>query len=168
MLADRSAAFRGKLCGSQNQRTASESVDTLIARSKLDKSALWWRPIKHAVWRFAGVASDGEGPSSGDHALGDNSQASTPPEFEETEKIVISYISRQSSRRRLIPEDDEALVTSLKSLVQRKNTELASGDKEWELNVVKAETMTKDEQVRLSARTTVSSPFPCAHLQFFG
>lgn len=164
LLADRSAAFRGKFCGSQNHRIASESVDALIARSKLDKYGLWWRSIRHAVWRFAGVTIDDEEGSFGNHALDDKSLASPPPDFEETEKIVITYISRQSSRRHLIPEDHEVLVENLEALVQRKNVEITSrvntagiAGKEWELNVVRAENMTKDDQVRLAARTTVSS-----------
>lgn len=160
LLTDRSAAFRGKLCGSQNQRTASESIDFLIAHSKLDKNGSWWRSIRNAVWRFAGVTADDEGGSFGNPALDDSPQSSTPPDFEETEKILITYISRQSSRRRLIPEDHQLLVESLESLVQRKNAEITSGDKEWELNVVKAEQMTIDEQVQLMARTTVSSTLP--------
>ncbi|KAF9241650.1 hypothetical protein BU15DRAFT_44807 [Melanogaster broomeanus] len=146
LLADRSAAFRGKLCGTQNQRTASESVDGLIARSKLDQNGLWWKSIRTAVWRFAGVTEQDE----------------VTPEFEETGKIVITYISRQSTRRRLIPEDHEALVNDLEALVRRKNAEIGdikatsgSGAKEWELNVVQAEKMTKDEQVRFAARTTI-------------
>ncbi|KAF9227293.1 hypothetical protein BS17DRAFT_457966 [Gyrodon lividus] len=152
LLADRSAAFRGELCGTKNQRTASESVDGLIARSKLDHKGLWWKSIRTAVWRFAGVAEQNEL----------NDKAVTPPEFEETEKIVITYISRQSVRRHLIPEDHERLVNDLEALVRRKNAEIksttttsGSGAKEWELNVVQAENMTKDDQVRLVARTTI-------------
>ncbi|KAH0827928.1 hypothetical protein J3R83DRAFT_3561 [Lanmaoa asiatica] len=162
LLADRSAAFRGKLCGSQNQRTASESVDALIARSKLDKNGSWWRSIKHAVWHFAGVTIDGEEGSFGNHMLDNKSPPSPPLDFEETEKIVITYISRQDSRRHLVPEDHEVLVESLEALVHRKNAETMSmthtggiAGKEWELNVVKAEKMTKDEQVQLAARTTI-------------
>ncbi|KAF8134626.1 hypothetical protein EV363DRAFT_1430163 [Boletus edulis] len=151
LLADRSAAFRGKLCGLQNQRTASESVDDLVARSRLDKRGSWWRSIKYAVWRFAGVTTDGDGDSFWSHALDEN----PPAGFEETEKIVITYLSRQSSRRRLIPKDHEFLVESLGSLVQRKNAEITTGEKEWELNVVKAEEMAIDDQVRLAARTTI-------------
>jgi hypothetical protein len=155
LLADRSASFRGKLCGSQNQRVASEAVDALIARSKLDQNAAWWRTIKHAVWRFAGVTTGSEEGSVEGHGLDVDPLTSTQPEFEETEKIVITYISRQSSRRRLIPEDHEFLVKEVEALVQRKNAEITSGGKEWELNVVKAEGMTKDDQIQLAARTTI-------------
>lgn len=165
LLADRSAAFRGKLCGSQNQRTASEPVDALIARSKLDKYGLWWRSIRYAVWRFAGMTVDDDRDTFGNLPLDDRAlKASPSPDFEESEKIVITYISRQGSRRSLIPKDHRVLVESLEDLVRRKNAEITSTvhpdgamGKEWELNVVKAEEMTKDEQVRLAARTTVSS-----------
>lgn len=157
LLADRSAAFRGKLCGSTNQRTASESVDGLIARSKLNSDARWWRPVRNAVWRFAGVTG---------------ADIATPPgatvqehlieEFEETDKITITYISRQGSRRRLIPEDHDILVSELESLVARKNAQVmltkgsdGVGGKEWVLNVVRAEQLTKDEQVRIASQTNI-------------
>ena len=167
LLADRSAAFRGKFCGSRTHRTASESVDALIARSKLDKNGLWWRSIRYAVWRFAGVIVDDDGDTFGNLVLDDKPLASPPSNFEKTEKVMITYISRQGSRRRLIPEDHNILVKSLEDLVQRKNAEMTSmahgggiAGREWELNVVMAEEMTKDEQVRLVARTTVgSSPY---------
>ncbi|KIK98644.1 hypothetical protein PAXRUDRAFT_823616 [Paxillus rubicundulus Ve08.2h10] len=164
LLADRSAAFRGSLCGGQNQRTASESVDGLIARSKLDRNGLWWRSIRNAVWRFAGVTEQDEDDAFriGRREWDDKLETVEPPEFEETEKIVITYISRQSVRRRLIPEDHEGLVEELEALVRRKNAEIkdtmaagGGGAKEWELNVVRAEQMTKDEQVHLVARTTI-------------
>ncbi|KIJ18655.1 hypothetical protein PAXINDRAFT_71193 [Paxillus involutus ATCC 200175] len=163
LLADRSAAFRGSFCGAQNQRSASESVDGLIARSKLDRNGLWWKSIRSAVWRFAGVTEQDEDALWIDRRESDDKfETVEPPEFEETEKIVITYISRQSVRRRLIPEDHERLVKELEALVRRKNAEIngtmaagGSGVKEWELNVARAEQMTKDEQVRLVARTTI-------------
>ncbi|KIJ67844.1 hypothetical protein HYDPIDRAFT_83773 [Hydnomerulius pinastri MD-312] len=163
LLADRSAAFRGRLCGSQNQRTASESVDGLIARSRLEKGGLWWKSIRTAVWRFAGATEQDESTSLIEsRALNDQLQANPSQGFEDTEKIVITYISRQSVRRRLIPEDHEILVKELEDLVARKNAEIkgmrassGSGAKEWELNVVQAEKLTKDEQVRVAARTTI-------------
>ncbi|KAI6021485.1 hypothetical protein BKA83DRAFT_4282540 [Pisolithus microcarpus] len=110
LLADRSAAFRGRLCGSANQRTASESVDGLIARSKLDIGGLWWRPIRSAVWHFAGATENGE------------------------------------------PLDEH----ELEALVARKNAEaMLTEGKEWVLNIVGAETLTKNEQVRLASQTNV-------------
>lgn len=153
LLADRSAAFRGSLCGSQNQRTASESVGGLQARSKLDSDGIWWRPIRNAVWRFAGVDIPKQRTMVGNKE----------ERLEEMDKIVITYISRQAVRRHLIPENHDVLVKELEDLVARKNAEVVSpGEsyglkrKEWVLNIVHAEDMTKDEQVRLVAETNVS------------
>ncbi|KAH9480331.1 hypothetical protein JR316_0006929 [Psilocybe cubensis] len=91
------------------------------------------------------------------------------------EKIVISYISRQSARnRKLIKEDHERMVKAIQELVARKNKErsdfltakdglhgqkTATGDESvplaWEFNELIAEHMTKDEQVQAAARTTI-------------
>ena len=158
LLADRSAAFRGRLCGSTNQRTASESVDGLIARSKLDLDARWWRPVRNAVWRFAGVTGIDTAFTPGAQA-----QEHLTEDFEETDKITITYISRQGSRRRLIPEDHHLLLSELEGLVARRNAQVmltkgsdGVGGKEWVLNIVQAEQLTKDEQVRLASQTNVS------------
>lgn len=147
LLADRSAAFRGRLCGSANQRTASESVDGLIARSKLDVGGLWWRPIRSAVWHFAGATENVPSVKQGEPL---------DELYEETDKFTITYISRQRTRRRLIPEDHELLVAELEALVARKNAEaMLTKGKEWVLNIVGAETLTKNEQVRLASQTNV-------------
>ena len=61
---------------------------------------------------------------------------------------VITYISRQHSRRRLTTECHEELVAALRERADRLG---------WELIIVEAEKMTKEEQVALAARTTVSS-----------
>ncbi|KDR78102.1 hypothetical protein GALMADRAFT_138246 [Galerina marginata CBS 339.88] len=95
------------------------------------------------------------------------------------DKVVISYISRQSARnRKLIPEDHDGMVQALWELVRRKNKErkaylaardVYDGDEggkreavedvkvplEWEFNELIAERMSKDEQVREAARTTI-------------
>jgi len=100
------------------------------------------------------------------------------------DKVVISYISRQGARnRKLIQKDHEEMVKVMKELVARKNKErqdflmavdLIGDDEdedgrtkrddyqvplEWEFNVLQAEKMTKDEQIREAARTTVSFSF---------
>ncbi|KAH7915202.1 hypothetical protein BJ138DRAFT_174726 [Hygrophoropsis aurantiaca] len=162
LLSDRSAAFRGKLCGSMNQRTASESVDGLIALNKLDKQGDWWRPIRHAVWRFAGVTDGRVESLASVQVQPDELSVPLPSPEEDQDKIVITYISRQAVRRRLIPEDHDVLVQALNDLVERKNAETkearaagAIAAKDWELYVPQAETMTKDEQVRMAARTTI-------------
>jgi len=76
-------------------------------------------------------------------------------------KIVITYISRQGVRRHLIEEDHDGLVKSLQELVERKNAEWVKDgrgkgtSKEWELNVIKAEQMTRDDQVKIFGRTSI-------------
>lgn len=134
-----------------------------MARSKLDQGGRWWKSVRTAVWRFAGVAEQDEASYGIDRrAIDDQLQTTLSEEFDETEKIVITYISRQSTRRRLIPEDHDILVKELEDLVARKNAAIkgmiasgGSGAKKWELNIVQAEHLTKDDQVRIAARTTV-------------
>ena len=64
------------------------------------------------------------------------------------EKVVVSYVSRQGGGRRTLTEEGhEELVRSLKEVC---------GKRGWELNVVRAERMGKDEQLAMAAKTTVS------------
>lgn len=72
-------------------------------------------------------------------SLDSSSPSSTPP--------LITYISRQNSRRRLTPESHTDLVKAL---------EKHSKVKGWELMIVEAEKLTKEEQLILAAKTTVS------------
>jgi hypothetical protein len=55
LLADRSAAFRGRQCGSLTQRTAAEAWDYMRLKNKLMGIHVggWWAPIREAMWRFA-------------------------------------------------------------------------------------------------------------------
>ncbi|KAF5375406.1 hypothetical protein D9615_007992 [Tricholomella constricta] len=138
LLADRSAAHRGAVCGSQTQRTASEAWEAMRRADQLmgHRVGGWWEPLRKAVWEFAGVP---RGVVTGD----------SMPALAMPEKVVITYISRQGvSRRKLKGKDHEGLVAALEALVARK------GDG-WELVVLQAEKLTKDEQVRAAARTTI-------------
>lgn len=111
---------------------------TAAAPFALPGAANWWMAIRDNVVQFTGVdTSVGSGTSG------------TP---------VITYISRQTwGRRMLIPEDHEKLV---KELYKLRNTY------GWEVNVIEAEKMTRVEQLRLAARTTVSTySFICVRLQ---
>ncbi|KAF9555117.1 hypothetical protein CPC08DRAFT_146556 [Agrocybe pediades] len=96
------------------------------------------------------------------------------------DKVVISYISRQGARnRKLIQKDHEEMVKAMRELVARKNKErkeflmavdmIADEDGEerlrkresyevpleWEFNEIQAEKLSKDEQIRQAARTTI-------------
>jgi hypothetical protein len=65
-------------------------------------------------------------------------------------KPVITYISRQDwGRRMLKPESHASLVEELKKLEEKYG---------WEVNIVSMDKLTRDEQIRLSAKSTVSGP----------
>lgn len=113
----------------------------------------WWEPIREAVWRFAGANVD-VGVGLGNVDVGQPGAALAQTDANELalsmpEKIVITYISRQGvSRRKLLEDDHVALVAALQDLVARKGSL-------WELHVLHAERMTKDEQIQAAAKTTV-------------
>ncbi|KAF8063985.1 hypothetical protein FPV67DRAFT_1563106 [Lyophyllum atratum] len=147
LLADRSAAHRGQICGSQTQRTASEAWEHMKRNNQLmgHRVGGWWQPMRKAVWHFAGVVSDGKDDVRGlaPEMAGVGLALPMP------KKVVITYISRQGVLRRKLKEDDhEGLVAALQSLVAGKGGS-------WELVVLHAEKMTKDEQVQAAARTTI-------------
>lgn len=102
---------------------------TASAAFGLPGSVNWWMPIRNNVIQFAGL----------DPSVGGGT--STKP--------VITYISRQKwGRRMLKPEDHERLVDKLRELERQYD---------WEVNIVNAEDMSRVEQIRLAARTTVRS-----------
>jgi hypothetical protein len=165
LLADRSAAHRGWMCGSNTQRTAAEAWEYMRVNGKLRGLHVggWWAPLREAVWRFAG-AEEGVAPvrdrarqrSGGQHqdaqhepqvhfgapagevrGLGADAPRYDPAHVANVgaenqgklplpQRVVVTYISRQSAgNRKLIPEDHDALVEALQALVARKNEERA-------------------------------------------
>ncbi|KAJ6505732.1 hypothetical protein C8R47DRAFT_1066629 [Mycena vitilis] len=182
LLTDRSAAHRGPLCGSQTQRIAAEALGEMRRRRQVVGGRVggWWEPLRGAVGRFAGAEgvdvdvavdadADGEygaGSGSGGEVKADADtdgelKSGGDPHLPFPARIVITYISRQSAgNRKLAPESHVGLVSALEALVARKNagnTTGAEGKKgrEWELVVVEAEKLSKDEQIRIAARTTI-------------
>jgi hypothetical protein len=150
LLTDRSASHRGAICGSQTQRIAAEAFEAMRLKGQLVGIRVggWWEPVRNAMLRFAGAELGTPENSeqvvlSGDFAEGD-------PKLPMPSKILITYISRQSAgQRKLTPESHAGLVAALEELVKRKGAA-------WELKVMEAEKMTKDEQLQVIARTTVS------------
>jgi len=93
----------------------------------LPGSTSWWAPIRNNVVQFTGL----------DPGVGSGT-TSTP---------VITYISRQEwGRRMLIPSHHEKLVEELYKLRDKYG---------YEVNVVSAEKLSRIEQIRLAARTTI-------------
>jgi len=165
LLADRSAAHRGEVCGSQTQRTAAEAWELMRRTDRLFdiRAGGWWEPVRSAVLRFAGFSVVSNGiPLGGavQGALGvvdadkDKGEEGTEDMLSMPEKVVIMYISRQSVyRRKLLVDDHAGLVIALTGLVDRKGSS-------WELNVLEAEKMTKDDEVHVIGRTTVCCDLP--------
>jgi len=119
----------------------------------------WWESVRRDVLKFAGADTKTKDIIKTVN-LADPNILESAIDMAMPKKIVITYISRQDVKRRLIEADHEVLVKSLRELVERKNSEwVKEGRKgtsrEWELNVVKAEQMTKDEQVKTFGRTSV-------------
>ncbi|TFK20596.1 hypothetical protein FA15DRAFT_707948 [Coprinopsis marcescibilis] len=93
----------------------------------LPGSVNWWMPVRNNVIKFAGLGS----------SVGQGTMA----------RPVITYISRQNwGRRMLLPEDHEKLVKALQGLHEKYG---------YEVNIVNAEDMTRQEQIKLAARTTI-------------
>lgn len=97
------------------------------AAFSLPGSASWWLTMRNNVIQYAGLsAAAGEGT---------------------TKRPVITYISRQEwGRRMLIKEDHDRLVNELYKLRDNYG---------YEVNIVAAEKMSRVEQLRLAARTTI-------------
>lgn len=144
LLADRSAAHRGRECGSRTQRTAAEAVWAVVPKDRDGKPAPgheflergWWEPVRRRVLKFVGVPQ-----SQIDLYNSDEPERVLP-----SEKIVVTYIERQSVRRHLIREDHELLVKSLREMCQRRG---------WELVIMKGEALSKDQQLQIASKTTV-------------
>lgn len=154
LLTDRSASFKGSICGSQTQRIAAEATEHMRKTGNLTK--LWWEPVRRGVLRFAGV--DDRTLDLGVKAdtllsahnklrpqLGAADSTKTTAGLSDKD-VVITYISRQSARRHLLDDDHAALVKALEDMAKKHG---------WELVVVEAEKLSKEEQLKIAARTTV-------------
>ena len=173
VFADRAAAFRGKEFQTY-WRTSSEAV-------ALPASRYWWTPIRKNLLDFVGAnsidamagltAGDVIGVAAEEKLMSDEEDLEelemkesleAQKEANKLEKInaklaksgrpVITYISRQNwGRRMLLPEAHKSLVEALEALEAKYG---------WEVNIADMDKMTRDDQIRLAARTTVSFIVP--------
>ena len=145
LLSDRSAAFRAPECGERTQRTASEAIKGVVERAGrtgfLERG--WWEPVRRGVLRFAGITS--RTLEIGSRAFKRVDRGSLHNGG--VEEVVVTYITRQAVRRHLIEEDHEGLVRAITELCERRG---------WEFNVVPMERLSKEEQLAVAARTTVT------------
>ncbi|KAK7058792.1 hypothetical protein VNI00_001416 [Paramarasmius palmivorus] len=154
LLVDRSAAFRGPICGSQTQRTASEAWEYMKSQNLLagDRVAGWWEPVRAGILKFAGaqngVASEMKVYQDFQRRLDAmHTMDSRPVQLPLPEKVVVSYVSRQAGgRRKLTEESHQSLVEALQEMSQRRG---------FDLIVMEAEKLSKDEQLQIIAKTTI-------------
>ena len=153
LLADRSAAFRGEWTG-PTARTVANALHVGEA------SRWWWEPIRRQVLRFSGVSDEVinrslEGFGAADpaiplqpHIVGPEIADYQPLEPAGDYAPVITYISRQRSRRHLTASSHAELVKALEDRAERLG---------WNLLIVEAENLSKEEQFALAGKTTVCS-----------
>ncbi|KAG9005437.1 hypothetical protein FRB93_009743 [Tulasnella sp. JGI-2019a] len=147
VLSDRSASFRGNLCPGRTNRIASEAYEVTTSTS----SQWWWEPIRQSVLKLSRVEKSIMERSvmwDGVWKWGLDFVDKNPQTLElalKSTPIVISYIVR-TNKRMLRPEDHKELVHGLRQLCASKG---------WQLNIVHAERMSKDEQVLMAAKTTI-------------
>ncbi|WWC92261.1 uncharacterized protein L201_007215 [Kwoniella dendrophila CBS 6074] len=146
LLADRSAAFRGEWTGPTARTVAS-------ALHVGSTSKWWWEPIRRQILRYSGLQEsiisrnlEGHGATDPVSLNGPGVDVVEPLAIQGNYLPVITYISRQSSRRRLTKESHEDLVKHLTERSKKLN---------WELVIVEAEKMSKEEQFALAGRTTI-------------
>lgn len=145
LINDRSASFRGMTTGAITHRTAGAAF--LSTRGIV--SPFWWESIRRRVLGFSQVPkvvmdySFEQVSAETRKALGvtDVADESLKP------PIVISYLSRQGWRRRLIDEDHKLLESSVRDLCKSKG---------WQFILFHPENYTLGEQLAIAARSTVS------------
>lgn len=149
ILVDRSAAFRGEWTTPTSRTVASACAFGNVSR-------WWWEPTRRQMLRFSGVPEEildrnleGHGAvdpvkwEKGGELEGDYTPLAPAGNY----RPVVTYISRQNSRRRLTPESHTELVAALEERAKKLN---------FELVIVEAERLTKEEQLAIAGRTTVS------------
>ena len=140
LLVDRSASFRGEICGSRTQRTVAEAYYS----NKDIASRYWWEPIRRRVLGFARVPEsimDYSVPLDLQEELG--VELGLPP-------VVITYLSRQGWRRRLTDESHNELLAAVQDLCDSKG---------WEFILFHPENYSRDDQLAIAARSTVRTYF---------
>lgn len=125
LLLDR-VLFTDRAASMQGQH-AHEVGRPLAEACALPGSLHWWSPIARNAMQFAGLVDESS--------------------LVETGRPVITYISRQKrGGRMLVPEHHERLVEELYSLRDKYG---------YEVNIASMEKLSREEQIRLAARTTI-------------
>jgi len=129
VLGDRAAWERS----SQNVKNPENKYPLVVSRH-------WWAPVRRAVVEYAAGARDVVWPGEAElDAIANGKTA-------KRERPVITYVNRQSTGRRLLDQDHDALVVALEELGRKYD---------YEVVVASMEFMNKFDQIYLSSRTTV-------------
>ncbi|KAF8756742.1 hypothetical protein RHS01_04543 [Rhizoctonia solani] len=122
-------ADRAAAMRGENFRASGRSASEVFV---LPGSANWWSPVRKNVLNFIGAPEE--------EIMGVGLDG-TP------NKPVITYVSRQGWGRRMLREKDHlGLVKALRDLEAKYG---------YEVNIVKLDKMSRDEQIRLVGRTTI-------------
>lgn len=138
LLIDRSASFRAPTTGYYTHRTAGASFFATVDKA----SPYWWETVRRKVLGFAGVPNEVM-----DWSI-------TEPEVQKEvgmvdakpAPVVVTYVSRQGWRRRLIEEDHKLLEASVRDVCKSKG---------WEFILFHPEQYSLDDQLLIAARSTV-------------
>ncbi|KZT55619.1 hypothetical protein CALCODRAFT_421035, partial [Calocera cornea HHB12733] len=129
VLFDRWAAENGPHAG-RERKCSAEAFS-------LGWAGHFWEPVRRSVLRFA---------RRGALDSGTPSPRPRPSPGPGPGRPVVTYISRQGTKRRLVEEDHDALVAAL---------EAGQESLGYDLRVVRMEDLAKAEQVALAAQTTI-------------
>ncbi|KIO18416.1 hypothetical protein M407DRAFT_31920 [Tulasnella calospora MUT 4182] len=144
VLGDRIAARNaGSGKGRANTGKEGEGIDKAVFQAdKMPKSPHWWMPIRNNVVTFAA------GEDADALVMAEKKKRQEYSGLTTTTPPVITYVTRQQWGKRMLRDSDHtALVDKLH--------ELKRDNKDWEVNVVQLEELSREEQIRLAARTTV-------------
>jgi exonuclease I len=124
----------------------------MVPNGGIDCFGGWWSGIRESVLRFAGITTPNNLTMAGypphDRKTVTHVQSLLPVPTQN----VITHLTRQGVRRHLIPEHHDALVLALEQMVKRKLVE----GKDWTLNIVQPELLTREDQLQLASESTVS------------
>ncbi|CAE6492007.1 unnamed protein product [Rhizoctonia solani] len=122
-------ADRGAAMRGENFKASGRSASEVFV---LPGSVNWWSPVRKNVLSFIGAPEEEISGAGADGVL---------------IKPVITYVSRQGWGRRMLREKDHlGLVKALRELEAKHG---------YEVNIVKLDKMSRDEQIRLAGRTTI-------------
>ncbi|KZT55650.1 hypothetical protein CALCODRAFT_436943 [Calocera cornea HHB12733] len=144
LFIDRTGSFRGKYTEWTSRTPAGPwfAGGGDFGTGGVGRNQFWYESARRRVLSFVGVSKDVL-----DIGLRAMDPPLAPPRSDGLEdQYQVTYISRQRTNRRLDDDDHWRLVRALRTMCQRHK---------WKFYLMVAEDMTKEEQMRVAAETTV-------------